>query len=226
MKKNTLFAFVLLIVLIIFSFPVMAACEGDLNCDGVVDEIDLAIWADCYGNTECPKCIVAPIPKTGQTESFPSTDFDDGALQKGVGWPDPRFTDNGDGTVTDHLTGLIWLKNADCFPAMSPYSDALEACNSLADGQCGLNDGSVPGDWRLPNLKELHSLTDFGRINPALPSNHPFTEVHSYAYTYYITSTISPPNRAIFCIDMYRGSINRLSLDYYSFHAWPVRGGN
>jgi hypothetical protein len=32
----------------------------------------------------------------------------------GVAWPNPRFTDNSDGTVTDNLTGLIWLKNANC----------------------------------------------------------------------------------------------------------------
>ena len=36
-------------------------------------------------------------------------------IQVGVPWPNPRFTDNGDGTVTDNLTGLIWLKNATPF---------------------------------------------------------------------------------------------------------------
>ena len=29
--------------------------------------------------------------------------------------PSPRFTDNNDGTVTDNLTGLVWLKNANLF---------------------------------------------------------------------------------------------------------------
>ena len=37
----------------------------------------------------------------------------DGDYQMGVPWPDPRFTDNEDGTVTDNLTGLIWLEDAD-----------------------------------------------------------------------------------------------------------------
>ena len=55
----------------------------------------------------------APVPKSGQTSS--NATGDDGDLQRGVAWPDPRFTDNGDGTVTDNLTGLIWLKNANCF---------------------------------------------------------------------------------------------------------------
>ena len=48
------------------------------------------------------------LPKTGQKTSYATGD--DGALRKGVSWASPRFTDNGDGTVTDNLTGLVWLK--------------------------------------------------------------------------------------------------------------------
>ncbi|MGC9023085.1 MAG: hypothetical protein ACP5J5_08205, partial [Dissulfurimicrobium sp.] len=50
------------------------------------------------------------LPRTGQTQSYGARD--DGALQMGATLPTPRFTDNGNGTVTDNLTGLIWLKNA------------------------------------------------------------------------------------------------------------------
>ena len=55
----------------------------------------------------------APVPKTGQTA--PTTAGADGALRKGVAWPTPRFTDNKNGTVTDNLTGLIWIQNANIF---------------------------------------------------------------------------------------------------------------
>ena len=55
----------------------------------------------------------APVPKTGQTSSTPPVD--DGGLQKGVAWPTPRFTNNNNGTVTDNLTGLIWMQNASAF---------------------------------------------------------------------------------------------------------------
>src|SRR6184192_2353013 len=41
----------------------------------------------------------------------------DSYLRRGVLWPDPRFTDNGNGSVKDNLTGLIWLKNSNCFGA-------------------------------------------------------------------------------------------------------------
>ena len=52
----------------------------------------------------------APVAKTGQTTSYATGD--DGDFEKGVAWPSPRFTDNDDGTVCDHLTGLMWAKNA------------------------------------------------------------------------------------------------------------------
>jgi hypothetical protein len=59
--------------------------------------------------------------------------------------PVPRFTDNHDGTVTDNLTGLIWLKKASCLSNLS-WSQALTAANTLVHGQCDLMDGSQAGD--------------------------------------------------------------------------------
>ena len=55
------------------------------------------------------------LPKTGQTIIYASGD--DGNIQAGVQWPAQRFTDNGDGTVTDSLTGLMWLKDGGCLKA-------------------------------------------------------------------------------------------------------------
>ena len=64
-----------------------------------------------------------------------------------------RYVDCGNGTVTDTATGLIWLKQANCFPALN-YSAANQAAAGLADGECGLTDGSSVGDWRLPTMAE------------------------------------------------------------------------
>ena len=66
-----------------------------------------------------------------------------------------RYVDCGNGTVTDTVTGLIWLQNANC-DTISPtaYAAANQAAAGLADGQCGLTDGSSPGDWRLPTKAE------------------------------------------------------------------------
>ena len=43
----------------------------------------------------------------------------------------------------------------------------------LAHGTCDLTDNSAPGDWRLPNIRELMSLVDYGN-SPALPTGAPF----------------------------------------------------
>jgi Protein of unknown function (DUF1566) len=114
--------------------------------------------------------------KTGQTTSYATGD--DGDYQAGATVPNPRFTDNGDGTVTDNLTGLTWPRDLDCVgePTGLTWADAVAAANALADGHvaCGLTDGSVAGDWRLPNRNELTSLLDLGRSEPALSAGHPF----------------------------------------------------
>jgi hypothetical protein len=103
--------------------------------------------------------------KTGQIMGC--ADGDDGNLTMGVAWPNPRFTDSTNGTVTDNLTGLIWLKNANC-NGTKTWASALTYCNSLANGTCDLTDGSEAGNWRLPNVKELSSLIDWAYYNPAL----------------------------------------------------------
>jgi Protein of unknown function (DUF1566). len=122
------------------------------------------------------------VPATGQTPTVPldpAPEGSDGDLQKGVPFPNPRFTDNDDGTVTDNLTGLIWLQDASCDEEVGgkapsdeklEWLDALAWSNNLADGACGLSDDSEAGNWRLPNIKELQSLVDFAYANPALPN--------------------------------------------------------
>ena len=111
---------------------------------------------------------VAPVQKTGQTTSYAAGD--DGALSTGITWPNPRFKDNGDGTLVDNLTGLIWLKNANCDGTKS-WQNPLTFVASIHDGVCGLNDSSVPGEWRLPNIRELHSLVNFGAADSAVYLN-------------------------------------------------------
>jgi hypothetical protein len=99
-------------------------------------------------------------------------------LQKGIPWPTPRFTDNNNGTVIDNLTGLIWMKNANAFSPRT-WAQAISDANNLKSGDAGLTDGSKAGDWRLPNIRELHSLVDYSQSSGmALPAGHPFTEVH------------------------------------------------
>jgi len=99
-----------------------------------------------------------------------------------VGAPAPnRFTDNQDGTVTDGTTGLIWLRNAGCLGAAN-WAGALAQANALAGGACGLADGSIAGQWRLPDINELESVLDYSAANPAITAGSPLTNVSNAIY--------------------------------------------
>ena len=161
------------------------------------------------------------LPKTGQTTSYATGD--DGALQKGVAWPNPRFTDNTNGTVTDNLTGLVWLKNANCFGAQG-WTTALNSANTLANGACGLTDGSTAGQWHLPNINELKSLREISKDSPPLAAGHPFTSVQSVDYAYWSSSSDAGFTGYAWWIDMYSSGMGYGSKSYNSY-VWPVRAG-
>lgn len=137
---------------------------------------------------------VASLPRTGQTSSYASGD--DAAASKGVVWPGTRFSDNADGTVTDHLIGLIWLKNANCKGRLH-WDAALTAANQLASGACGLTDGSAAGQWRMPNVNELESLVDVSRANPAIASGAPFTNIDLTSAYWSSTTYTARPSSAM-----------------------------
>jgi hypothetical protein len=87
-----------------------------------------------------------------------------------------RFTDNGDGTIKDNATGLVWTKctmktvsedplmdtTANCTDTKGTgtWENALKACENLNHG------GRT--DWRLPNINELKSIADYSKYNPAI----------------------------------------------------------
>jgi hypothetical protein len=161
----------------------------------------------------------AGVEITGQTISYATGD--DGDLKKGIMWPNPRFKDNGNGTVTDNLTGLIWLKDANRFGKRS-WTDALNDCNALADNGVGLTDGSSAGDWRLPNVKELSSLIDFGNRRSALPNGHPFTNVQRDYY--WSSTTHADHSHRAWYVRIPSGRVNN-DRKTYRRSVWPVRGG-
>jgi hypothetical protein len=158
------------------------------------------------------------LPRTGQTTSY--APGDDGGLQKGVAWPSPRFTDNDDGTVTDNLTGLVWLKNANCFGTRT-WADALRDANNLASGSCGLTDGSTVGQWRLPNVNELESLVHAGQADIATWLNtQGFSNVEPKPY--WSSTTYARDTGYAWYVYMWDGIVYA-SDKSTSLSVWPVR---
>ena len=190
------------------------------------------------------------LPQSGQTLCYDtngnvitcSGTGQDGAKMTGAPWPNPRFSDNGDGTLTDNLTGLIWLKNANCTDKVGGvvgdyllWDDALTWSNSLASGSCGLSDGSHAGDWRLPNINELRSLVNSG-FNEETCSGVPCVGVYDWlnaqsfsnVQPYYYWSSTSYAGYGVYAwyVIMSDGSVDvsmgDKTTNYYN--VWPVRG--
>ncbi|MBF0174944.1 MAG: DUF1566 domain-containing protein [Magnetococcales bacterium] len=162
-----------------------------------------------------------PIPKTGQATSYGTAD--DGALQKGLTWPSPRFSDMGDGTVLDALTSLTWMKNSGCWGTMD-WSSALAKVADLNSGAATCT-GYAGGhnDWRLPNVNELKSLIDVERSNPALPTGHPFSGVQQDS-NYCSSSTRASNSSNVWVIHFGIGNMNA-DGKANGCYVWPVRGG-
>ena len=212
--------------------------DADLVASNIVS--DVVIFG--ITGTAATATYPASVPKTGQTTSDYTRD--DGDLQKGVAWPNPRFTDNSDGTVTDNLTGLIWLKDASCGSLAGTdtwgrgnWFTANSAANALADGTCGLSDGSSAGDWRLPNVRELQSLIHYGVYSPAVPdtagtakwsAGDPFTEIqYSSNEGPYWTSTADGYLTVTYAwvVYVYYGTAGREAQSTNTLWVWPVRDG-
>ena len=92
-----------------------------------------------------------------------------------------RLTDNGDGTVTDNLTGLMWekktmdssvhdVRNKYTWSMGSPYAGdgtAFTGCLGTVNGGGGFGGAN---DWRLPTLAELQTIVlDFACTGPGAP---------------------------------------------------------
>ena len=67
------------------------------------------------------------------------------------------FTDNGDSTVTDTKTGLVWQQTSG---SQRNWTSSLTYCEDLTLGSLS--------DWRLPNIKELGSIVDLSQRLPSI----------------------------------------------------------
>ena len=177
----------------------------------------------------------ANLLKTGQTVSY--SPMDDGTYQRGITLPaSGRFSDHSDGTVTDNLTGLMWLKDANCMEThySSAWPSGYVFWQEGLDIVKGINDGTYIdcsagyADWRMPNRKELHSLTDFSQSNPALPLDHPFENVQFNfppGWQYLTSTTYANKTDQFWGLRMGTGTIAGTQKASNTNWLWPVRGG-
>jgi len=148
-----------------------------------------------------------------------------------------RFCDNGDGTITDLTTCLVWLKKADWGGAKewgAAHTRAVELKAGAA--AAGLSDGSVKGDWRLPTKSELDHLING---SPVIHCDGyqctlcGFTDVWGrqggvggeYYQVEYWTTTPNENNVAqAWVVETYDGDMNTVPKSETN-DVWPVRGG-
>jgi len=130
-------------------------------------------------------------------------------VRGGEGYGVNDFDDNGDGTVTDNATGLMWVT--------ADSGDGLDWQDALAYAE----DLSLAGhdDWRLPNAKELHTIVDYSRapdvtdsaaIDPVFEVTPIENEAGQTDWAQYWTSTTFMPGRDAIYICFGRG------LGYFS----------
>jgi hypothetical protein len=130
----------------------------------------------------------------------------------GTGQDQPHdFWDNGNGTITDRITRLVWQKQDRGTTAS--WEDAITACEESALGGYS--------DWRLPNVKELRSIVNSGMYAPAAYDGYfPNTQSNSYwSSTTYVTS----PDAA-WRVNFWHGEVEA-SLKGNAFFVRCVRGG-
>ncbi|MEW6039998.1 MAG: DUF1566 domain-containing protein [Elusimicrobiota bacterium] len=155
------------------------------------------------------------LPDTGQTGSYTTTFGEDNDYQSAAS--QPSYTDNGDGTITDNRTGLMWVKDGNSAGCNNggtlTWESALTFCEGLS--YAGYS------DWRLPNRRELMSIVDYGTYNPSINTTY-FLNTQS---NWYWTSTTYVPDTSyawgVYFTNGYVGYSVRTNVVYVR----PVRGG-
>lgn len=131
-----------------------------------------------------------------------------------------RFGDNENGTVTDRKTGNVWVKDPFKIGAKT-WNEASEAVASLSHGWCGLNDGSNPGDWRLPTKDDLEGLLEVCKTTDFFLQKGGDFQMS----TLYWTATPLSGSALKYCVwavDFCRGYVSAYGKDAYC-HVLPVK---
>jgi len=139
---------------------------------------------------------------------------------RGQTMPSNDFVNNGDGTITDTSTGLMW-QQAIASTEMT-WEKALSYCEGLSLAWYT--------DWRLPNIKELWSIVDYQRCNPAIDTDY-FSDSWSPIsfFPFWSSTTSARFGTHSWYIDythgVFGGTGTKGGLYMWDAHVRAVRGG-
>ncbi|HBB67754.1 MAG TPA: hypothetical protein DCZ93_10755 [Elusimicrobia bacterium] len=160
-----------------------------------------------FGTVGTMSSSASGLPDTGQTTVYLTGD--DGEYNSGM---PPKYTDNNDGTVTDNVTALMWIKDPSAAGMPGPYTwlNAIIACE----------DSTYAGyrDWRLPNINELQSIVNYQFQRPAIDVGY---FMNTQAYYWSSTTSVFRPLCA-WLVDFRYGSV---VFSYYSTSP-PTKSSN
>ncbi len=128
---------------------------GDDSNISIQDSVEASDGYELYYETITKVNNINKFSRLATGDTNDSTSNSDGDTQRGL---THSYSDNGDGTITDNNTALIWQKEDD--NNTYTHSEAIDYCSHLDLGD------SIK--WRLPTIDELVSITDKGRVSPAI----------------------------------------------------------
>ena len=214
-----------------------------------VDFQDAQVGAGLEGGTGPARAVRdtstgCPLPATGQTTCWNSSGNviscagtgQDGELRRGAPL---AYADNGNGTVTDLNTGLVWEKVSDD-GTVHDKDNTYTWANAFTGHVATLNATSFAGhtDWRLPNVRELQSIVNYQSSSPMVSSAFktncgpgcPATGCSCTASGNYwsSTSSVSSPSRAWFVSFRYGNvdAFNSSGSKSVAAFVRAVRGGS
>jgi hypothetical protein len=171
------------------------------------------------------------LPDTGQTKCYRGVDpYDEipcaGTGQDGAYVQNPlSYTDNGNGTVTDNNTGLVWQQQDDgpgynWYVASGIY-DATQNPESM--DVCGSLDLGGATDWRLPTKKELMSIVDYAIPFPGPTNNTAYFQNRRGSNDWSSTTVAGDPDSAMH-VNFEIGGVYS-DYKFYGLSVRCVRGG-
>ncbi len=125
--------------------------------------------------------------------------------------PKMAYQDNGDGTVTDLNTQLMWQQSDD--GVQRQWQAACDYCDDLVLARYT--------DWRIPDRRELFSIVDLGRYNPTIDTNY---FLNAQSYVYWSGSTYANGTNLAWFVGFNYGVVDCYNMTY-SFYVRCVRSG-